>query len=171
MTQRTLSVLVTSALSLVGCGDPPNCQPGYDGGERFRITVLGDREPGSNCDSSPLHPGDSFELTALDVLTPLAEGDGCHVRAAVGTIPAFFGPTITECIPGQSQLALDCKGLGPDGCTVLVRLGIGPYIASGMSSIEDGLLNLSWGGCQVPMACGGNEQYRVRIERLAPATD
>jgi hypothetical protein len=130
--------------------------------------VIGYRDSKDICDASPLHAGDSFELTAVDGLMSFGDGSDCHIRPAVGVVPEFLRPVITECTPGPDQLGLECTGSGPESCAVFVMLSVGPHIEKGERVIEDGLLNLGWGGCQVPMACGGGEQYRVRIERLAP---
>jgi hypothetical protein len=155
---RVLGILVALAIAFVGCGEPPNGHPGYDGGERFRITVIGYRDPRDTCDASPLHAGDRFELTALDALRSFGDGSDCDIRAAVGVVPEFLRPVITKCDPGPDQLGLECTGSGPDGCAVFVMLSIGPHIEKGERVIEDGLLNLTWGGCPLPTKCGGAEQ-------------
>ena len=172
--RKILIIGAALEFAVAGCGRPPDyCEPGYEGGERFRITVMGFRDPRVTCDTSPLLPGDSFELTASNALMPTPDSDNnsCHIRAAVGAAPEFLRSVITDCISGKLQLGLECRGVDSTGCEMLVVLSVGPYIASGVQIIENGFLNLIWsGGCQAPVSCGGGEQYRVRIERLAPAS-
>ena len=173
--RRWSKLVVVSLLGglFTGCflGEPRNCYPGFDPGEQFRITIKGPAPDNEICDTAPLQAGDSFVLTASNGRISDPSGNGCYTYGAVGTVPDFAKPIITECWPDRDQLGLGCKGVTANGCAITMTAVTGPYIHRDDQVIEDGGFTINWGGCQIPETCGGGEVYSARIERLNTTGD
>jgi hypothetical protein len=176
----TVVSLLTCALLNHGCVSPCRA-PGYDAGEQFKITVLSWREGESVCPDIGLAPGDSFVLTAGNILKAWVGQDQCDVRSARAEVPSFAARTLTTCRETPLQLGLECNGRslspcacqGPrmePSCGVAATIDIGlPFIERGRDTFEEGLLRVWWtnagDGCNP--GCG-IAMYNVRIERLSP---
>lgn len=167
----TRSWILLLALTFPGCGKPANCEPGFDPGEQFRITIKGPTPNSEICDESLLKPGDSFILTASSVRIPDVTSAECYTLGAVGEVPEFASTIITRCWSGRGQLGLSCDGMAPTGCAITMSAHVGPYISRSVDVVEDGLFVLNWGGCQLPQACYGSQVFSARIERLTTRGD
>ena len=162
--------MAAAVLGAVACGKPDDCEPGFDEGEQFRITVLANRNPESVCLFDILEAGDSVVLTGGSTFE---EENGCHVRSARPEVPEFALEYLTECQPDRVQLGLRCEG-EVAGCLVGARLGVGPHIDRSDSVVDEGILNFNWwSSADAPATCPGGctVQYTVRIERLGMAPD
>ena len=168
----TAAMFGALALSLGGCSSNGRCTPGFDAGERFRLTVLGEGPNSStepDCLAPPLEVGTTMVLTAGQ---KDETESGCEYRFAAPIVPEPYVGVLTSC-PYSSgmQLGLECRGTVAE-CPVVVRLGVAPHIERDDRVIEDGDLYSSWfldhgrdHDCVNP---GCVKHYRVRIERLPP---
>ncbi len=161
------------ALSLGGCSSNGRCTPGFDAGERFRLTVLGEGPNSStepDCLAPPLEVGTTMVLTGGRIDE---KGSGCEVRVAEPVVPDPYVGVLDSCTVGVDlQLGMMCRGTVASGCPVVVQLGVAPHIERDDRVIEDGDLYSSWfldhgrdHDCVNP---GCVKHYRVRIERLPP---
>lgn len=144
---------------------PDNCQPEFDKGERFRITIIERMAAVDGC--APLQPGDSFELLAGDLVLRDTE-PGCAWRTAAPELPAFFEPYFEEiesCESSGQQLGLYCRRRGPqcrEGEPNYMVLNVGTDIQRTDTVIEDGILGVNW-----QLACASClDVFHVRIEIL-----
>ena len=159
---RTVSLLPLLLLAALG---PSACTadckpPGYSEGERFQLTVLS-RATGA-CTVAPLAVGDSFILTGG---AARRDPDLCTVRGASPEVPSFATSVLTSCEESLKELGLDCIGMIGASCQVSADLQVGPHIAPGVTTIDDGVFEIVWTGS----ACnpgGCIETYNVRIDRL-----
>ncbi len=160
------------ALALGGCSSNGRCTPGFDAGERFRLTVLGERPNSStepDCLAPPLEVGTTMVLTAGQ---KDEDASGCEYRLAAPIVPEPYIGVLTSCTVGGDQLGMECRGTVASGCPVVVQLAVGPLIERDDRVIEDGDLYSMWGldhgrdhDCVNP---GCVKHHRVRIERLPP---
>ena len=150
------------------CGPGDECTPGFDDGEQFRITILEDRDPETDCIFVTLEVGDSFILTGGRTSE---DAGGCVTRMARPEVPEFASEILQECQSEGTQLGLRCEGEW-SGCSPRVRMSVGPYIERSDTTIESGVLFFEWwsGVTSPPANCAGcMDQYTVRIERLGMA--
>ena len=149
------------------CGPGDECTPGFDDGEQFRITILEDRDPETDCIFVTLEVGDSFILTGGRTSE---DAGGCVTRMARPEVPEFASEILQSCEPRGFQLGMACEG-DWSGCSVGMQMGVGTHISRSDQVIGDGILTFNWWGRgEVPEGCGGcTDQYTVRIERLGMA--
>jgi len=162
---KRLAILTVALLAAAGCHNYP-CPPvGIAEGESFRITVKGVRADGAPCDGMDvprLQPGDTFTLVGGKYVDN--ESNGCTRLGRPGP-PPFATDVLTTCNAGAFELGLECEGQTAS-CALSARIYVGPNIAPGVNTIEDGILGVSWTGRGCTTGCADN--YDVRIERLPP---
>jgi len=161
-------LLTLALLAVAGYHNYP-CPPvGIAEGESFRITVKGLRADGAPCDGMDvprLQPGDTFTLVAGEYVDN--EANGCTRLGRPGP-PPFATDVLTSCRAGVFELGLECDGQTAAGCPIGARIYVGPDIAPGVNTIEDGVMGVTWmmaGSCN---SGGCVDNYDVRIERLPP---
>ena len=173
-------LLVMAALDPAGCSNKPeNCTPNFSPGDRFKITINSVRLSQEPCPEMPLHPGDTFLVTASDSHTFNPDSRACYTYAATPDVPDFARGIMKTCAPSNDQLGVQCEGVTADGCAVSMATGVGQVPSTSQALIEHTLFGFTTGGgqrldggqvCSLSPACGLN-QFDVRIERLTPGVD
>ena len=163
--RRALRFLVWLGLVVLTAScrqQPDNCQPEFDKGERFRVTIIERMAEVDGC--APLQPGDSFELVAGDLVVRDTE-PGCSWRTAAPSVPTLFEPYVESCEPRGYQLGLYCNRRGPEcreGEPGYMRLNVDADVHRNDTVIEDGILGVNW-----QLACNSClDVFHVRIEIL-----
>jgi hypothetical protein len=137
--------------------------PGFDKGERFRLTILGPTGASPNdCGILPLQAGTSFELVAGD---SRKDAEQCEIRSAASVVPARFVGMFRNCVGTLEQLGLSCSAQLTPTCVGSAALGVGPTIHRSDVVIEVGSFGISWAG-DTCLKLGCTDLYEVRIERL-----
>ena len=153
-----------------------NCPSGIGPGDQFKITVNSSLAGDTPCDLMPLHPGDSFVLTA-DNLNMKDPDTGCSIYPATTTVPNFARGVVTFCTSASTDLGMACHA-NLHGCDVLLQSSISPLPNSSQRVVAHAILTnmvssgvTDWdaldGGVCLPDDCAW-DQYDVTVEKITP---
>ena len=163
MKSRATFLLLLPACAVLACGKQ-DCDPiGFDQGEQFQVTIVGEGEYERPCQRNhpSFAPGDSHTITGGELIH--VDDKRCPNRLLEPLPPEPWADKTSHCDQfGSDITGISCLYLTEEGFEGRVQVIYGPRIEENDEVIEDGRVSVSWGsGVDSCWAI-----YDARFERL-----